>query len=243
MPLVGAGVRIEDDHAMVDVAIGNKQLVRVVIHDHVRGAAEIRGVVAALALSLPPDLHQELSGSCELQNLCVLVAAAAEPDIVSIVYMNAVLELRPLVPGCWTAPKRDEGSLCVEFKDGRRGLPDRSCLVRLQRRWTMRDPDVIAPIDCDADDRADEPVVRQRPRPERIDAKFWSDGLASLPRFSFIPHQRHDDCQNGKTREATRGTLEQGCSAASSAHQHNMSPIATTGETTAALGTVLPSPS
>ena len=135
------------------------------------GAAEIVRVVAAAALALMPDLHQELAVARELQDLRVLVAAAAEPDVVLIVHVDAVLELRPLVAGARAAPRRDERAVGVEFEHRRRGAPDRSRLVRLQRRRAMGDPDVVARIDGDADDRADDPVVRQRLRPGGIDAE------------------------------------------------------------------------
>ena len=123
-----------------------------------------------LALALTPDLHQELALARELQDLRVLVAAAAEPHVVLVVHVDAVLELRPLVAGAGPAPRRHERAVGVELEHRRRRLPDRSRFVRLQRRRAMRDPDVIARVDRDAGDRADNPAVRQRLRPQRIDA-------------------------------------------------------------------------
>ena len=63
----------------------------------------------------------------------------------SIVHVNAVLELRPLVARPRSAPRRQQGSVGVELENRRRRFPDRSRFVRLQRRRAMNDPDVIAP--------------------------------------------------------------------------------------------------
>ena len=108
VPFVGAARRVEHDHAVIDVTVGDIQLVRGCIDDHARRRAEILRVVAPAALALMPDLHQELPLARELQNVRVLVAAGAQPDLVVIVHVNAVLELRPLVPR--PGPPHDESS-------------------------------------------------------------------------------------------------------------------------------------
>src|SRR5437879_4039996 len=73
VPFVLAGFGIEDDHPMIAVAIGDVQLVGLWIDEHLGGALEVLGVVAALALAWLADLHQELAGLGELQNHVVVV--------------------------------------------------------------------------------------------------------------------------------------------------------------------------
>ena len=169
--LVGAGRRIKDDDAVIHVAVGHIELVRRAVDDDVRGCAEVRRVVASFALPRLSDLHHELPAARELQDVRVFLAAATKPDVVFIVDVDAVLELRPIVSSARTSPRRDERAIRIELEHRRRRFPDRSRLVRLQRRRPMRDPHVIARIDRHSGDRADDPSVRQCLRPERIDAE------------------------------------------------------------------------
>ena len=97
MALVAARGRVEDDDAVVDVAVGDEELVRSAIDEHVCGRAEILRVVAAGTLAVPSDLQHELAGARELQDLRVLLAAARDPDMVGVVDVDAVLEVRPFV--------------------------------------------------------------------------------------------------------------------------------------------------
>ena len=73
------------------------------------GAAEILRVVAAPCLALAADLHQELAGARELQDLRVLLAAAAEPHVLVLVDVDAVLEIRPLIAVARAAPRLTPG--------------------------------------------------------------------------------------------------------------------------------------
>jgi hypothetical protein len=75
----------------------------------VRGGAQVLRVVAALAFALMADLQQELALPRELQDVRVLVAARAQPDVVLVVDVDAVLELRPFVAGA--GPPQDETSV------------------------------------------------------------------------------------------------------------------------------------
>ena len=131
------------------------------------GAPRLSVSLLPLALALMADLHQELALARELQDVRILVAAGAEPHVVLVVDVDAVFELRPLVAGARSAPARQQRAVGIELEDRRRGAPDRSRLVGLQRGWPMDDPDVIAGIHRDAGDRAEDPVVRQRLRPRR----------------------------------------------------------------------------
>ena len=70
MPLVGAGLGIEDDDAAVAVAVGDVDLVGRRIDLDIRRAAEPVGVVAAAGLALLADLQQELAVAGEFQQEC-----------------------------------------------------------------------------------------------------------------------------------------------------------------------------
>jgi hypothetical protein len=143
MALIGARRRIEHDHAVVHVPVRDVQLVCSRIYDHVRRAAHIPGVVAAGVLPLPADLEQKPPAARELQDLRVLLAAAAEPDVVLVIDVDPVLEIGPLVPVIGTAPRRDDVSLGIEFQHRRRRAPDRPRFVRLEGGGPMDDPDVV----------------------------------------------------------------------------------------------------
>ena len=118
---------------MVDVTVGDVELIGGFVDDHVGRRAEVLGVVAAASLALVPNLHQELPLPGELQDVRVLVAARAQPHVVPRVDVDAVLELRPFVAGAGAAPRRKQGPIGIEFEHRRRGFPDRSRFVRLQR--------------------------------------------------------------------------------------------------------------
>ena len=130
------------------------------VRDHVRRRAKIFPIVAALASALMANLHQESAGARELEDLRVLVSAAGDPHIVLIVDVNPVLQLWPFIAVARTAPGRDDASVLIELENRRSRLPERSRFVRLQRRGTMRDPDVIVTVHGDAHNCAYQPVVR-----------------------------------------------------------------------------------
>ena len=92
---------------MIHVPVGHVELVRGGIDDHVGGGTQVLCVVAAAPVALPADLHQELSLPRELQDVRVLVAPGAKPDMVLRVDVDAVLELRPFVALTGPAPRRE----------------------------------------------------------------------------------------------------------------------------------------
>jgi hypothetical protein len=51
VPLVRAGLRVEDDDAMVEVAVGDEELVGLRIHEQSGRSAKVLSVVAALVLT------------------------------------------------------------------------------------------------------------------------------------------------------------------------------------------------
>src|SRR5207247_9202932 len=98
----------EDDGAVVDVPVGDVELVGGGVQENVGRRAEVLCVVAAAAPARMPDLHQELAVARELQNVRVFVAAGAQPHVVSLVNIDTVLELWPIVAGARTAPSGQE---------------------------------------------------------------------------------------------------------------------------------------
>jgi hypothetical protein len=205
VPLVGAGRRVEDDHAVVHVAVGDVELVGRFVDGHAGGAAEVLGVVAAAALALVADLQQKPTVARELQDLRVLLAAAAEPHVILRIHVDAVFELRPLVAGAGSAPRLHQRTVLIEFEHRRRRLPDRSRLVRLQRRRTVRDPDVIAPVHGDARHGAHQPVVRQRLRPRGIDSIGGRAFQASLVARLKASRAMCSRSENRDRRDEQRG--------------------------------------
>ena len=131
--LVRTGRRVEDDDAVVDVAVGDVEFVGGGVEDNIGRRAEVLCVVAAAALARVPDLHQELAVARELQNVRVFFAAGAQPHVVPLVHIDAVLELWPIVAGTRTAPSGQERAVSVELQHGRRRFPDRSRFIRLER--------------------------------------------------------------------------------------------------------------
>src|SRR5215472_12809671 len=61
MALIAAGIGIENDHAMVGISIGDIEFIGFGIDKCLGWPAEIFRVIASLALTGSPDLHQKLS--------------------------------------------------------------------------------------------------------------------------------------------------------------------------------------
>ncbi len=122
MSLVGAGCRVEHDHAVIAVSVGDIELVVGRVDDHVGRAAEPSGVVAAGQFARAADLLHELAVARELQDLAVLVLGiAADPDEVVVVDENAMLVGGPFVALTGAAPGLHDIADLIELDDGRRG--------------------------------------------------------------------------------------------------------------------------
>ena len=129
VPLVFAGIGVEDDHPAVAVAVGDIQFVGLRVDERLGGQPQILGIVAALALIGLADLHQELAGLRELQNHAVVdrpaaaillssaasggrllaAAIAADPDVAFVVDVDAVIRGRPVVALAGAAPMSRSG--------------------------------------------------------------------------------------------------------------------------------------
>ena len=179
---------------MVQVAVGDVRLVGRGVDEDLGDAAEVLQVVAvglpgrlAVVPRRPPrpglaELHEELAVLGELQNLRVVTAVAADPDVPLVVDRDAVVRLGPLVALAGAAPGVQQVAGLIELEDRRRRNAALLRRLRIGRRAHLRplvqghaaavdDPDVILRIDRHADRRAEQPVVRQRLRPHRIDLK------------------------------------------------------------------------
>src|SRR5437660_934805 len=68
-PLEGAGVRVEHDDSLVAVSVRHEQLVRLRVDEYIRRLPEILCIRVGFFLTAPADLHDELAGLGELQDL------------------------------------------------------------------------------------------------------------------------------------------------------------------------------
>jgi hypothetical protein len=105
VPLVRARGGVEDDHAVIAIAVGHVELVSGTVHVHGGGPAEVRGVAIAAGLLRAPDLEQKLAITRELQYLVIVLAVAAHPHVVGGVDVDAMLGARPLVARAGPAPR------------------------------------------------------------------------------------------------------------------------------------------
>ena len=74
MPLVLAGIGVEDRDAPVDVPVGDEDFVGLRVVERLGWRSEVRFVVAAGALAEAADLQKELAVPIELQDLRVALA-------------------------------------------------------------------------------------------------------------------------------------------------------------------------
>src|SRR6185295_15795898 len=117
-----AGVRIEDHDPLVAIAVRDVRLVVRIVDRNLRDLPEREGVVAVPVAPLHAELLHELPGLRELQDLAVVGAVAADPDVSFLVYGDAVVRLRPLVALPGSAPVPDQVAGRVELEHGRRAL-------------------------------------------------------------------------------------------------------------------------
>src|SRR6516225_2711983 len=99
-----AGIGVDHRDALVEIAVGDIGLVGLRIDPNLGGTAEILRVVAALVAAEMADLHQELAVLGEFEDLRVLLAVAADPDIALVVDMDAVIGRWPFIAVAGPAP-------------------------------------------------------------------------------------------------------------------------------------------
>ncbi len=190
MALVRAGFGIEDHDPAIGVTVGGKHLLGDGVDRDIGRRAEPLGRIAVIAGAGLADLQHELAVHCELEELAIRLAVTGEPDEVVVVDENTVLRLRPLIAGAWTAPRAHQVAGLVEHQHRRcRGAASGQGRILLgralplgQRTRALHDPDAIKPIDRDAGDLTEYPIVRQRLRPQGIDLELRNGCLGILRR-------------------------------------------------------------
>src|SRR5690242_5549873 len=104
-PFECALVRIVDRDSLVQITIGNVNLMGLGIYFHARGLAEDIGTHAVRRLGRRmANLHEEMTVILEFQNLTIPGAGSADPYIVVIIQINPMLSFRPVVASAGTAP-------------------------------------------------------------------------------------------------------------------------------------------
>src|SRR6185369_952636 len=132
----------------------------------------IAGALAAMA-----DLHHELPGPGELQDLVVLVAAARDPHEFLVVYVNPMLRAGPLIAIARASPGLDEisGRVELEYRGASHAL-----LFRLHGTGTVDDPNVILlGIDSYTRNQSKHPFGRNL-WPSRIHLENWYLGVLAI---------------------------------------------------------------
>src|SRR5712692_5330212 len=172
-----AGIGVDHGDAFVEVAVGDVGFVGLGIHPDLGHPPEVLEVVAAGVLAIAAQLHQELPLFGELQDLGVALAVAAEPHVALVIDVDAVRPLRPLVARSRAAPGPDQVAGLIEHQyrrggaaalgDGRLQLEPLLVVVQPPRA-AVNDPDVILIVDPHSDGPAEQPMIGQGLRPQRI---------------------------------------------------------------------------
>jgi len=127
-----------------------------------RKAAATRGLIAACD-GAPAALR--------------FASIAADPDIALVIDGDAMVRDGPVIAFTRTAPVTDQFARLIEFEHWRSGdtalrdgwIAGSVMFPCLQRPGTVNDPDMILGIDGDADGLPENPVIRKRFGPQRID--------------------------------------------------------------------------
>src|SRR5256885_3937823 len=114
-----AGIGVDHGNAPVAVAVGDVGFVGLGIDPDLGHPPEVLRIVAAAALSVAAQLHQELSFLGELEDLSVALAVATEPHVALVVDVDTVRPFRPLVPRSRSAPGSDQVAGLIEHQYGR----------------------------------------------------------------------------------------------------------------------------
>jgi hypothetical protein len=133
------------------------------------------GIVAALVDARLADGQHVLAVLRELHH--VHAVARARPDEAVVVDVNAVLLVEPGVAVAWSSPGPPQLALGIQLEHrgrreaavGNRRFDGCADLVRREARWHVDHPEVIVIVDEQPADVAQDPVVRQRRWPRRID--------------------------------------------------------------------------
>ena len=204
--LVVARGRVIHDDALVDIAVGDEQLVGLRLDVEVGRSAQVIGIVAALVHARLADGEQVLALLRELHH--VHAVARAHPDEAVVVDVDAVLLVEPRVALTGAAPGPQHLALGIQLQHRRRRdaavgdgrLHRRADLLRREARRHVDHPQVVAVVHEQPADVAEDPVVRERRRPRGIDLvdRQLVGGGRSRAGFAFAP------CAAAATAGATR---------------------------------------
>src|SRR6516165_722904 len=145
-------------------------------------AGEPSRTVELLSLPSPclPICSTNLPSMVNLRSCPSFLPLPAKPYEIVVVDENSMLALRPLEAFPGAAPVAEQIAGLVEYQYRRRGnaalgfgwvLLGRALAWR-ERGRPVHDPDAVMPVGGDAGDLSQNPFVRQRLRPERIDLKL-----------------------------------------------------------------------
>src|SRR5581483_325782 len=134
-----AGIRVKHGHAFVEVSVGDIGFIGLWVNKDFGHFPEVLRVVAAAVFAQVAELREEAAVLSELQNVGVVRAVAADPDVAFVINGDAVVRLRPFVALSGAAPAPDQvaGLIELEYGWGLRaavaGLLIRRRLVRRER--------------------------------------------------------------------------------------------------------------
>src|SRR5262249_53850994 len=190
-PLERAGVRVEDDDAVIAVTVGYEQFVGWRMDPGVGRAVHIDHVGIALALVAFADLQHEFAVGRELQIRGIRdrpepgeargrTIVPAQPHKTLVVDIDAVLALGPVISAPRPAPGLYEVAGGIEHDDRGRRL---SGVFGLERTRTVEEPDIVLRVNGEAR-RISEPELRLQLRPRRIHLEYRHAAGLHLRRLS-----------------------------------------------------------
>jgi len=89
-----SGIGVDHRDTLVEIAVRDVGLVGVGIDPDLGDPSEILEIVAASIFAKPTDLHQKLAVFGELQDVRILLAIAADPNVALVINMDAMIGLR-----------------------------------------------------------------------------------------------------------------------------------------------------
>jgi len=115
-------VRVVDDDSLVHVTVGDINLMGLGIHFDAGGPPENVGAQAVGRIGgRMANLHEEMPVIFEFQQMTIGRVGAADPDVIVLIHVNAMLPFWPIESFAGTAPGLQHVSLRVEYEYWRRG--------------------------------------------------------------------------------------------------------------------------
>ena len=174
MPLVFAARGVVDNNALVDVTVGNEDLVCFRLDVEVRRTPEVFRIVAPLVYPGLSNGEHVLAVLRELHH--VHAGTRAHPHEAVVVDVDAVLLIEPRITVTGPAPGSKHLAVLIQFKHGRRGHAtirdwrlDRSAnLLRGETGGHVDHPQMVVVVHEQSADITEDPIVRQGRGPRGI---------------------------------------------------------------------------